>query len=99
MSYPNHDTLEAELTNHQIELTEALNDMSLLQWKALKGLIYSVLICLTGVAMALTQGTWMQLAVVAGAVLIIFIGELKEVEIANLATFTFQTHTQNEDDE
>lgn len=91
----------------QIDYYEHLSEslpMPLIQWKAFKGVFYATLMATVSIAMSmLPHGSWMQLAVFAATLLIIFGVEFEEVQIANFLTVTFDgtgdSTDENEDDD
>ncbi|MUV59989.1 hypothetical protein [Halobacterium sp. CBA1126] len=76
------------------ERLERETRMPVERWKAIKSLVYAILMAATFVAMTAFDGTWMQAAVFGVSVIVVFIGEVHEIEVANLITVTFS----NQDD-
>lgn len=98
MSYPSATETPTE---YHDRLCNATNGTPVMLWKTLKGLVYTLIFAAIGyiaVRNGAAPGT-MALAVLvaSGAAMV---GELKEVEIANVVTLTFKRNGHSgEDDE
>lgn len=99
MSHPN--TRQTDLKSYRSQLTTACNG-DIMLWKTLKAFAQALLITAVGY-IAVKNGANPQptaLAVI-GAVLVVFVGERKELEIASLVTLTLSPNggTEADDDD
>lgn len=62
-----------------------------MKWKVAKSALYSSFIVSVLLISAFTEATWEAAVVAIGAILVIVVGEVREVEIANLLKISFKS--------
>lgn len=85
-----HRSLCTELERYNAEL-QAVCPVDVKMWRKLKGLVYSLLVIAVVVFTGTKQMATWELAVVAiGSIVVFYVGEAKEIELAGLLTVIFE---------